>query len=627
MLPKRTRQHRLESESRKAFEAVLPSRHVFRPEHSDYGIDGEVEEFDNSDQATGRRFRVQLKGTDKTGPSAMRERIKLSTAAYYRAQQLPVLMVRYLATTEQLFGRWFHEFDPYYEHTGTKYLTFHWSDTDLLTGGRFDDLFGQVAQFARIRSARLDPPVTVRLGRADVGVHSSAPAELDVAVETAMQRAGNVLAWAGPDDRADLDLVIEEDQIQASLAGVASVTFHLDAEIYSSETAPAEVATDLMNAAAVALARAGHGDPAGRLAVEFFAGSAFSAVAPVAVELGAAMSQAGRVIDVIEIADALDKNEEPSCQASGAALMSLVRELVPQLRPYEHQRFEDVMRARLDRRLVANLKSEAAAAAENLGFYLLSARRPADAIEPLEQSITLDPARETSDLLAALAGAYFLSDRYSESASTYERARARSRETDLWLEARYADALVYSGRYREALKIFSAIDSPEIELAAWAYVKTRALSWMLNATGIEVQDRRTESASELAGRWAEMEPAGASEELASQVWRLDAMSALGWFNHARDLLDRGLEAEAMHAYLLAAVMQEGDVEAWVNVALLASNTDDDELFAASVISGHRLNRESYLAEFARQLRTTVGDLSLRNELLDAVREITQLDEQ
>src|SRR4051794_22571515 len=107
MAPKRPIQHQREDESRRAFEAILPSRFVFRPEYQDYGIDGELEEFDEQGEATGRRYRVQIKATGESGPPAMRERIRLDTAAYYRAQHLPVLMVRYLATNRRLYARWF----------------------------------------------------------------------------------------------------------------------------------------------------------------------------------------------------------------------------------------------------------------------------------------------------------------------------------------------------------------------------------------------------------------------------------------------------------------------------------------------------------------------------------------
>jgi len=64
-MPRRPREHQIEDESRRAFEAALPSRFVYRPFSPDYGLDGEVEEFDEDELATGLRFYVQLKATDQ----------------------------------------------------------------------------------------------------------------------------------------------------------------------------------------------------------------------------------------------------------------------------------------------------------------------------------------------------------------------------------------------------------------------------------------------------------------------------------------------------------------------------------------------------------------------------------
>lgn len=46
-MPHRPREHELEDESRKAFENLLPARLIYRPIAPDYGIDGEVEEFES----------------------------------------------------------------------------------------------------------------------------------------------------------------------------------------------------------------------------------------------------------------------------------------------------------------------------------------------------------------------------------------------------------------------------------------------------------------------------------------------------------------------------------------------------------------------------------------------------
>jgi tetratricopeptide (TPR) repeat protein len=250
----------------------------------------------------------------------------------------------------------------------------------------------------------------------------------------------------------------------------------------------------------------------------------------------------------------------------------------------------------------------------------MEVRRPTDAIAFLEQTVELDPSRETEDVAQRLAAAYFLRERYADSIPAYDRAVELADLPDPHLEARRADALLHAGRYRQALDAFSEIETDDIELSAWIYLKARALSWVIEATGIEEQDRDPASAEELAGRSGEVEGDKELDELAAQVRERDAVSSLGWFNRARDLLDRGLEGDAMHAYLTAAVMREGDVEAWVNVALLSGNVNDTDLFATSAITGNRLNQDRYMGEFVRQLRKTVEDAGVREEMLAAVRE-------
>ena len=49
-LPKRHRNHQLETESVREFQSLLPSTWVYRTPTDDYGIDGEVEIFDGDVQ-------------------------------------------------------------------------------------------------------------------------------------------------------------------------------------------------------------------------------------------------------------------------------------------------------------------------------------------------------------------------------------------------------------------------------------------------------------------------------------------------------------------------------------------------------------------------------------------------
>jgi hypothetical protein len=107
LMPERARSHQIETESRVAFETALGSRFKYQVESApEYGIDGTVEEFDASNQATGLRFYTQLKGTDDEDLSkSLAVSLKWDTVAYLRSQALPTLMVRYRAVDETLYAR------------------------------------------------------------------------------------------------------------------------------------------------------------------------------------------------------------------------------------------------------------------------------------------------------------------------------------------------------------------------------------------------------------------------------------------------------------------------------------------------------------------------------------------
>lgn len=123
--PKRPRQHQLETESKRHFESVLPSRWVYRPLDQDYGIDGEIEIFDDSEYATGYKILVQLKATDETDiEKGLRLRLPLSKMKYYKSLDLPVLIVKYHSPSGSLYHRWSHALDPYYTKRTPKALTF-----------------------------------------------------------------------------------------------------------------------------------------------------------------------------------------------------------------------------------------------------------------------------------------------------------------------------------------------------------------------------------------------------------------------------------------------------------------------------------------------------------------------
>ena len=84
-MPIRQKEHALEDLSRTKFQLVLPEVWVYRDKDKDYGIDGEVEIFNEDGRSTGLMFYVQLKGTASKKDSQIHNvDLKIETLNYFR---------------------------------------------------------------------------------------------------------------------------------------------------------------------------------------------------------------------------------------------------------------------------------------------------------------------------------------------------------------------------------------------------------------------------------------------------------------------------------------------------------------------------------------------------------------
>ena len=87
------------------FKDALPDGWVYRPKTPDYGIDGEVEIFDEGGCSTGLSFNVQLRATDDD-TRADRVSLELDELDYYRSLELPTAVVRYGSPKNSIFWEW-----------------------------------------------------------------------------------------------------------------------------------------------------------------------------------------------------------------------------------------------------------------------------------------------------------------------------------------------------------------------------------------------------------------------------------------------------------------------------------------------------------------------------------------
>jgi len=120
-MPKRVESHKLEDESKRRFQNIIPNEWVYREIKPDYGLDIQIELFDKETQkGTGIQFYVQLKAKEKIEGDCYSLRLPIEHIEYYRSLNLPVMIVVYEKHTEEFYYRWFWEYDLYYAGKGKK---------------------------------------------------------------------------------------------------------------------------------------------------------------------------------------------------------------------------------------------------------------------------------------------------------------------------------------------------------------------------------------------------------------------------------------------------------------------------------------------------------------------------
>lgn len=109
-LPRRPRQHVLETESRNNLNQNIPNEWVVQNIDNDYGIDNLVE-IVNDEELNGNFFSIQLKGTDTNfnNQDSVTVRMNTRTIRYLMNRVELVMIVLYVSTEEESYWTWLRD--------------------------------------------------------------------------------------------------------------------------------------------------------------------------------------------------------------------------------------------------------------------------------------------------------------------------------------------------------------------------------------------------------------------------------------------------------------------------------------------------------------------------------------
>jgi len=591
-MPKRPRQHTLEDESKNQFRQAIPSTWVYREASSDYGIDAEIEIFDEDGESKGLIFFCQLKATDNEElGKALKFRIRKDLYDYYLSLSIPVMLVSYHSPTRKIFWHWIHEFDPYYGGKGKKTWGFSIPPRNAW-GNETPKLVQEDLELQRyLQPGHLGFPLPFYLDIDEDYVPKSPWSDIQISLEKIQASLSNIVTISRkrPEKEA-FKISLRGDKVIIGIRRNAGFTFHIE-ENYYRETEPDNIARDIIVSIAFYLGSMGYVREACELASKHFAASKVVESEFCVMMMATFFMRARKLSSSIDVAEELLKRGPQL-----AHLFSIpARAMSDDLSITEAVRYEKLLKNILKLAKEKMTSKAIAPCHYNLGNYYRSREKMylKRALRHYKLAKKCDESYEKREYYwREIGGIYFELDMFTISARCYKMALDLGIEdkskADL-VKALRADALMFSGKYAKAKDLLELYLSEANEAEDEFCLKRTVMKILVDQIGIKSQKRDPETATKIAAK-QELD----YKSLYGAIEK-DALSALAWFNIGVGAGLADEREEAFFAFLAAAIINRHDLEAWFNcVKLWLGSNYNMQLFIHIAACAYKINGVVFL---------------------------------
>lgn len=631
-MPKRPRQHILEEESRKRFEQLLPDHWVIRKPDPDYGIDAEVEIFNEDSSSTGLVFNVQLKATDEKDLSkALKLSIKKDTIDYYHTLKLPVLIVRYHSPTKSLFGRWAHSIDLYYSSPDADYYTVQFPE-DSRWNTETPDLILTYMEQLRDIDRLLPLPIEFSL-RLDAQFSDDAyPLRLESKIRSLI-KAQQIPISVTTEDRTELraKITITSNEVGVSILEKNAFVMHGlqgDDDNYDEDCLP----FDILSIVGCSFFLTGRKTIAFQILADNLPHSAliesinFLSLMSSFIGSEKAFDTVVQLLRNVLDSDRLDK--------AGIANNIFMMIFTP-----GHLKFgcpknlqKELASILLD--LANTMKSEGDNEAASMTYYNLGNAMRSSSFFTDRQVFSwyIKAARGWEEYLkrdyfwAELGGVLFHCGKYLFSSNSYKRALSIKEKP--WNIGLCADALMYAGRYDESLIYYRDYQDKEENPDTEMSLKAETVRGFIEFTGIKKQHRMEKKAYSLAD--IDLKQAMSSKEAAmtaisklEEVYKVDLLCPMMWAHLATLYNYVGEIEQAFHASLTTSLLDPGNLQAWWACIMWGSQIRSPILGAVSFLAYQKNGEalvEGFMQNVAAQGKSVDGESAkMFKSMFDGIR--------
>lgn len=615
-MPNRPQQHQLEDYSIIQFKQLLPNSWIIREKGKDYGIDLEIEIVDANGNLSGEVFFVQMKATNSDKLSIIQSvSMKLGTLNYYKKILLPVMLVRYSKALNQFYFKWVNNVDLYYSKKNAKTINIFFNEQNIWNSTSAAKIKSHLIKFRIIKRGLVQLPIKLTLKINQNLLKSENQVVTESKVEVELSRYKQLVNIVVDLDDPLFSANIQENEININASELYFCTFHNP--FSDNQTLSKIIADHLLIGISLILIRIGQFESASKIIME-------AKLLPLVLKHNLGFPETLIVLlkssymeQVFQTIDDLAPNED-------SLLLNVLYSLSLLLLQRDGSNkiitiIERILKKQLENAIKNENKVSIAIANYNLANHYKDQKRYLESLNYYQRARKVDDTYlNQSYFFGELGGILFLQERFSISSKLYKRSIELDRKQQVL--PLYADSLMFSGKYQDALIIYHEYlqnnNKPRDEFILKAFI----LETKFNLITAPTQDRQIINALKIVGNASTLNLNDSLQE----ALKLDMLCGLAWFNLGIIYSNNNQFKDASIAFLSCALFQTWDLSAWTNAIIsMILSPKSDVLLTPTVRAAYFCHREILIQTLFESFNVMNLNIEKLRELKDYILNITK----